>query len=184
MRVAIGIILTFAAAVAVAQNTPQAAPGKPLFEIITHFIDDVGTNENDVLIRVFQDGVAEYSRRGKPELHRGRLAKGTIARLGAILNQRSTQRLKRSYPAWQSYGYSAMDYHITFLSGSVTYTTESANVFPVGKGKRDEYPTPLLQLLCAAFDLRAAVDAEFGRSFHDARNDCEEFPRFVKPTKQ
>ena len=166
---------------AFAQTAAKPAP-TPLFELTTRFIDDIGTDNQDVLIRVFKDGSAEYTKGGKPEVHRGQLSAGTVAHLGALLNARDTQRLKPEYPAWQGYGFSAVDYQIAFVSGSLTYRTKTANVFPIAKGKRDEYPTALLQLLCTAFDLRAAIDADFARSFYGDRGECEEFPRFAKAT--
>jgi hypothetical protein len=178
---------------AAGQNPPTTPPAPPavaetsrdphaklmLEETYDYFSDD-GMGGQGLLARIYDDGTVDYgSRRG--EIRSGRVSKGTIAQLGAILNSSAVRELRANYPAFDAWGFTAMTHNIRFFSGSVEQRVVATNVFPIRKGHRDDYPTALLRLLCAVADIRNAVEPH---EYQEKRGDCDEFPRIAKPNIQ
>jgi hypothetical protein len=169
------------AALALAPSKGNAHPKLMMEDTYDYFSDD-GTGGQGLLARVYDDGTVEYGNYhwGK-EIRTGRVSKGTIVQLGAILNSTEVRELSRSYPAFDQWGYTAMTYKIRFFSGGVEQQVTAINVLPVHRGHREEYPTALLRLVCAVADIRDAVEP---RKYEQKRGDCDEFPRLAKPNIQ
>lgn len=165
-----------------AADTSRNPRAKLMLEETYDYFSDDGTGGRGLVARVYDDGTVEFgSHRWGKEIRSGRISKGTVAQLGAILNSAAVRDLRPNYPAFDKWGFTAMTYNIRFFSGSVEQRVEAINVLPIRKGHRDDYPTALLRLLCAVNDIRNAAEPH---EYEEKRGDCDEFPRIAKPNIQ
>jgi hypothetical protein len=160
---------------------PRDPRAKLMVEADYDYFSDDGTGGPGLLARIYDDGTVEYREHRWKETRTGHVSPGAIAQLGAILNSSAARGLKRDYPAFDGWGFTAMTYKVRFFSGSVERQFTARNVFPIRKGHRDEYPTALLRLLCSVFDIRNAAEPQ---EYDRGRGDCNEFPEIAKPNLQ
>lgn len=174
-----------------AQNPPAERPraaappsrhAKLMVEQRYDLWSDDGTGSSGLVARIYDDGTVEYSAdRAGNKIRSGNISPGVIAHLGAILNSPGVRSLKPAYPAFDGWGFTAIRYDIRFFSGTVERTIVVYNVLPIRKGHRDEYPTPLLRLVCALADIHNAVVPQKDTV---KRGDCNEFPEMAQPNMQ
>ena len=152
-----------------------------LFQIMTRAMTPAGIEIRQIIVRVHKSGLVEYTRGVPPQLQTGHLGAPVLAKLTALLNSPSTRRVQPSYPAWNKTA-SPTTFRVAWVSGTMGFSFETADVFPIPAGKHLETPDTPLRLVCAGVDLRAAVDAQFAREGAPQARECT-FPHLAKPAR-